>query len=114
MYNNTVKSAKIKLVISLILSVALTLFMFVFRPDGLIDAQNSQIDGRSFLIMIFFAILAVIIETFAWYGFLINWKKILIGCIKPIPILSMFIEFLKGYWMAFRTLIWLIPNWKNE
>lgn len=111
MYNNTVKSAKIKLIISLVLSVILTAFIFV---GGLIGSINKQTNVLTFLITIILSILAVIIETFAWYGFLINWKKILIGCIMPIPILSMIIEFLKGYFMAFKTLVWVIKNWKNE
>lgn len=103
MYGNTMKQAKAKLIASLILSIATSIFIVV---------MGSQ--GYSIAMVLLCSFFAVIIETFAWFGILLNWKRFFLGIIKPIPIISMLIEFFKGYGMAFATLFWIVKNGKNE
>ena len=46
-------------------------------------------------------------------GFFLNWKKILMGIIAPIPILSMIIQYFAGMFMGYRAFFWLLKHWKD-
>lgn len=53
---------------------------------------------------------AVIVFPFEIMGFLLNWKKILIGFIAPIPIVSYLIEWLKGTIYAVKAFISILKK----
>ena len=59
------------------------------------------------ILMVFFGIVILPIE---FTGFIINIKKILIGFIAPIPILSNLIETIKGFVYGVKALICIIKR----
>lgn len=87
-------------VISCVLSVASLIVMFTVGKTG----SESVL---YVVLMVFFGIVVLPIE---FTGYIINIKKILIGFIAPIPILSNIIETIKGFIYGVKALICIIKR----
>lgn len=87
----------ISAVIGLAMIIALTVYVWVFA-DGIP------------VVFIPACLIGVIIFPIEVMGFLLNWKKCLIGMIAPIPVISMIIEHVKGMIYAIKALIALIKK----
>lgn len=106
MYGNSVKQMKVKFIVSFILGIVLVVFFWIaqFRlgykfPLGVLTLYTA---------------VAVLVFPFEVMAFVLNWRKIFVGIIKPIPILSYFIQCFVGIFMAFKAFIWMLKNWKND
>lgn len=104
MYGNSVKQMKVKFIISAVLGVIFTFFSCLV---GLSD----NMDLFSILGLLAFGVLIMPVQ---FLGCILNFKPMLKGMFFPIPVLSSFIEFLKGYVMGFKAIIWVIKNWNSE
>lgn len=100
MYGRTAKQIKIIALISFIISTIATVIIFM--------AQD-EIRDYYWLIPI-----APLIMTFGFMSLILNFKKIICGIITPIPLLSMFIEYFKGYFWSIKVLIWALRQPKNS
>ena len=100
MYGRTAKQIKIIALISFIISTIATVIIFM--------AQD-EIRDYYWLIPI-----APLIMTFGFMSWILNFRKILWGFITPIPLLSMFIEYFKGYFWSIKALIWALRQPKNS
>ncbi len=97
MYGRTAKQIKIIALISFIVSSIGTVIIFMVQDDDL----------SSFYWLI---PIAPIILTFGFMSLVLNFKKTILGFIKPIPILSAFIEYLKGYFYGIKALVWALKQ----
>lgn len=104
MYGNSVKSLKVKFIVSFILGIIMGIVMIVMNLKF-----HMSILGAFGL-----ALVATILFPFEIMSFILNIKKIFLGIIKPIPILSFVIQYFIGLFMAFRAFVWLIKNWNND
>ena len=102
MYGRTAKQIKIIALISFILSIIATVVIFM------LPANASELGEYLWLIPI-----GPLLLTFGFMSFALNTKNIFRGIIRPIPILSMMIEYLKGYWYGIRGLIWALKQPKD-
>ena len=100
MYGRTAKQIKIIALISFILSCITTVIVFMVQD---------QLWECYWLIPI-----APLIMTFGFMSWILNFRKILWGFITPIPLLSMFIEYFKGYFWSIKALIWALRQPKNS
>lgn len=82
-------------IISFVLSIALFIFLLI---------MNSVVEMGAIVVAIF-APLCIIVFPIEICGFFLNWKKILIGFIAPIPVLSYIFQFFIGTWYAIKALI---------
>ena len=57
---------------------------------------------------------AVLIFPFSVMSFFLNYKKIFIGLVRPVPILSYFLEWFKGLFWSFKAFFWMIKNGKKK
>lgn len=100
MYGYTAKQIKTKAVIALIVGVVMAVYAIFFQEKG--SAGMTQI-------MLYFV--SPLVLAWSVLGFLLNWKKILWGIIKPIPIISYLIEFVKGILiMAPSAFFWALTH----
>lgn len=93
---------------SIVLSIPFIILYFV--------SMFSTSDDKSISSILPYMLGAVIgspFVPFVMMGFLMNFKKILIGFIAPIPILSYFIEWFKGVVWAVKGIIFIIKT-KND
>lgn len=100
MYGRTAKQIKIIALISFIISTIATVIIFMVQDE---------IRDYYWLIPI-----APLIMTFGFMSLILNFKKIICGIITPIPLLSMFIEYFKGYFWSIKVLIWALRQPKNS
>ncbi|MBQ6119038.1 MAG: hypothetical protein IJK98_07375 [Clostridia bacterium] len=87
-------------IISCVLSVASLIVMFTVGSDG----KDSVL---YVILMVFFGI---VVLPIGFTGFILNIKKILIGLIAPIPVLSYLIENVKGFVYGVKALICIIKR----
>lgn len=100
MYGRTAKQIKIIALISFIISSIATVIIFM--------VQDQPWDYY-WLIPV-----APLIMTFGFMALILNFKKIICGIITPIPFLSMYIEYFKGYFWSIKALIWALRQPKNS
>lgn len=101
MYGRTAKQIKNIALFSFIISIVATVIVAAIQTDDL--STYWWIIPVSPLIL-----------TFGFMSLFLNFKKIMIGIIRPIPILSMFIEYLKGFFCSIKALIWALKQPKNS
>ena len=53
---------------------------------------------------------SIVMMPIVWAGFLMNIKKILVGIIAPIPLLSFMIEYIKGFIYGIKGLFCLFRH----
>lgn len=116
MYGYTQEQLQKKLKISIIIGALLA---FVFAALGLFEAKNSDAFTAGEMLKSIGALAVLIIAQFlgvSWtiMSLTLNFKKILKGCILPVPILSACIEMVKGQIMAIKVIIFLIKNKKTN
>lgn len=99
MYGRAAKQIKIIALISFIISIATSVLAFM---------QEDEIGDMYWLIPV-----APLIMTFDFMSLVLNFKKIFRGLIAPIPVLSFFIEYLKGYFYSIKALLWALKQPKN-
>lgn len=104
MYGNSVKSLKVKFIVSFILGVIIGIIMIFMNLKFHMSILG--VFGLALVTAVFF--------PFEIMSFILNIKKIFLGIIKPIPILSFVIQYFIGLFMAFRAFVWLIKNWNND
>lgn len=102
MYNRTAKQIKIIALVSFIISTIATVIVFMIQHDDDFSSTYWIIPA------------APLIWTFSLMSCVLNFKKNMIGLIKPIPILSMVIEYFKGYIYGVKALIWALKQPKNN
>lgn len=111
MYGNTDKTLWIKFYASLVLAVVLTIVMVISNITGAgFDITNvGDIFEQLALIVI-----SPILMTIGVFGMLLNYANILKGIVTPIPIISMIIEYLKGFVMSIKAFVYLIKSKRAE
>ena len=102
MYGRTAKQIKIIALISFIISSIATVAIFLVQ-------EESEFSSMVWLIPV-----APLILTFGFMSLILNFKKIICGIITPIPLLSMFIEYFKGFFWSIKALIWALRQPKNS
>lgn len=100
MYGRTAKQIKTIALLSFIISIIASVIIFM--------AQGDEFNNYYWLIPF-----APLIMTFGFMSIVLNFKKIILGIIKPIPVFSLFIEYLKGYFYSIKALIWALKQPKN-
>lgn len=103
MYGNSVKKLKVKFIVCFVLSIILDIFTLIL---GINSMSLLEVLGQGLLMAVMF--------PFEFMSIVLNTKKIFLGLIRPIPILSFLLEYFVGIFMAFKAFIWLIKNWNND
>ncbi len=99
MYGKTVKQLKTMFIVSLILGAAVSLFALIMN-----------LGQYSLLYLIIFALFMVILFPLGIMSFLLNGKKIFVGLIAPVPVISFIKEYFVGLFMAIKAFIWMIKS----
>lgn len=87
-------------IVAAVLSVVQLIVMFA------LGAFNDM--GASVTIPII--VLSLPLLPLTWCGIFLNWKKMLIGFIAPIPIISYLVETVKGYVYAVKGFVVLVKQ----
>lgn len=107
MYGNSVKQMKVKFIVSFVLGIIGAVVAMVINI-------SMPYNHLSVLAVLGISFLAVLLFPFEVMAFVLNWKKIFLGLIKPIPILSFWLQYFVGLFMSFKAFIWLLKHWKDK
>ena len=111
MYGNTIKELWLKLKISLVLAVVGTVVMVVSNAvNGTFGIANIG----DLLEQLGLIVISPILMTIAIYGLILNYRKVFKGIVSPIPIVSMIVEYVKGFFMSIKAFVYLIKNRENN
>lgn len=112
MYGNTIKQLWLKFKIALVLAIIGTVIMVIANIVGGtgFDIRNVGDLFKQLALIVF----SPVLMTIAVYGLLLNYRNIFKGIVAPIPVVSMIIEYLKGFFMSICAFVYLIKNRKNE
>ncbi len=111
MYGNSIKQLWTKLKLSLILAIALTIFMVI---TNIVNESFDITNIGDLLEQLALIVASPVLMTIGVYGLILNYRKIFRGIIAPIPFVSMIIEYFKGFFMSIAAFVYLIKNRKNE
>lgn len=100
MYGRTAKQIKIIALISFIISSIATVILFMVQD---------QLSECFWLIPF-----SPLIMMFCIMSLILNFKQIMWGYIRPIPLLSACIEYFKGIFWSIKALIWALRQPKNS
>lgn len=103
LYGCSVKMMKVLFFISLVIGFALGIALLIINMEQL-EMTMILILGAAIPLAYPFIVL----------GFFLNWKKIFMGVLVPIPILSMIIQYFVGMFMGYRAFFWLLKHWKDN
>lgn len=99
MYGYTSSQIKTKAIIALVLAVIFSIVSIIAGDPKFSSLQD-----------ILYLVLAPIVLAWGFLAWLINWKKMLLGFITPIPIVSYILEGFKAMIMAPIALIWALSH----
>ena len=105
MYGHSSAQIKAKAIVSLVIAVIISIICIFTGELPLGFGSMNEI-----LVTLLILILAPVALTWGFLAMFINWKKIFVGLIKPIPIVSYLLEFFKALIIAPIALVWALTH----